>query len=88
MRSREFASTSNQLITALDRWEEDGGRAAADYQVARDNGPDPAVALLGISREARRAWLCVDALVSGNTRIPSAWNDIRRRHCSSPSAAP
>lgn len=65
---REFSSRAKQLTTALERWEEDGGPAAADCQVAREKGPGPAVALLATLRDARRVWLCSDALAPRNTR--------------------
>jgi hypothetical protein len=55
MRSRDSSSRSKQLVTALDRWQEDGGRPAPDEPVARDNRPDPVAMLLAMHREASMA---------------------------------
>jgi hypothetical protein len=78
---RGFSLRSKQLATALERWEEDGGPAAADYQVAGDNGSG-AMAVLAIDQLATRALLRADALVSGSIRIALALDEIRRMHCS------
>ena len=69
MRLREFSYRSKQLVTALERWEDDGGPAAADYQVARGNGFGPAISVLAIHREATRARLYADALSRPRSRL-------------------
>jgi hypothetical protein len=79
---RGLSARSKQLARALERWEEDGGPAAADYPVARDNGSGAATGVLVIGEQEARAWLRADALVSGNTRIALALDEIRRMHCS------